>query len=96
MRDQVDHRRVGVHFPNNASDGNPANSHRVGGHTPNSARASTKPGNNGGADTLDDQFALLYDQRVSRSYPDNNHVSKSYDKIRQSFKCPRFSGQTKE
>jgi hypothetical protein len=41
-------------------------------------------------------MALLYDNRRSSPSHDHGAGSRSFDKIRQSFKCPRFSGQTKE
>ncbi len=69
-------------------------------HTLQSARAPSQPGNNGGAITLNEKrsspMALLYDNRRSSPNPDHGAGSRSNDKIRQSFKCPRFSGQTKE
>jgi hypothetical protein len=69
-------------------------------HPLQSARAPSQPGNNGGAITLSEnqstKKALLYDNRLSSPNFDKGAISKSFDKIRQSFKCPRFSGQTKE
>jgi hypothetical protein len=69
-------------------------------HTLQSARAPSQPGNNGGAITFDEKrnspMALLYDNRRSSLSQDHGNGSRSFDKIRQSFKCPRFSGQTKE
>jgi hypothetical protein len=41
-------------------------------------------------------MALLYDNRRSSQSHDHGAGARSFDKIRQSFKCPRFSGQTKE
>jgi hypothetical protein len=101
---------------------NHAGYHREESHSLIRARALSRPGNNGGA-----MFSPDHDQGPSHrgwgeshslirarapSRPDNNggtmfsptHVGSSsvgpspiaYDKIRQSFKCPRFSGQARE
>ena len=57
------------------------------------ARAPSQPGNNGGAlpsvDRAGKHEAVLQRDEASRG-------SGSYDKIRQAFKCPKFSGQSRE
>ena len=94
--DHLNHRRVESHGLYHAPVGDYADHRRVETHGLYHARAPSQPGNNGGASTLGEQYTMLYDQRSSRLDLDNNSGSRSYDKIRQSFKCPRFSGQTKE
>ncbi len=53
-------------------------------HPLTDARAPRRPGNNGGA------YIPIYDVRAS------SKSNSTYDKLRQAFKCPRFSGQAKE
>ncbi len=54
-------------------------------HSLTSARALSRPGNNGG----------VYEPKVE-SHAMQSRSGGSYDKIRQAFKYPRFSGQAKE
>ncbi len=54
-------------------------------HPLTDVRAPSRPGNNGGA------YVPIYDVRASPS-----KSSGTYDKLRQAFKCPRFSGQARE
>ena len=54
-------------------------------HPLTGARASSRPGENGEA------YLPIYDVRTSQP-----KSSGTYDKLRQAFKCPRFSGQAKE
>ena len=67
-------------------------------HSLTNARAPSQPGTNGGAFTLqkegDSPRALVFDNR--RSSPTHDPGSRAHDKIRQVFKCPRFSGQPKD
>ena len=67
-------------------------------HSLTNARAPSQPGTNGGAFTLreggDSSRALVYDNRLSS--PTHDPGARAHDKIRQSFKCPRFSGQPKD
>jgi hypothetical protein len=95
-RDHEDYLREESHGLYHTPVGDHADHHRVGSHPPINARASSQPGNNGEARTLDEQYALLYDQRSARLDSDHRPGSRSFDKLKQSFKCPRFSGQTKE
>jgi hypothetical protein len=53
-------------------------------HPLTDVRASSRPDNNGEA------YVPIYDVRAS------SKSNSSYDKLRQAFKCPRFSGQAKE
>jgi hypothetical protein len=93
------------------SDGNHADYHREERHDLNHARASSRPGNNGEAYNGNYRLLYNVSTphpshpatpRKGRDYPgqvavgDESVGARSFDKIRQSFKCPRFTGQCKE
>ena len=75
-------KRVPSSFPDGSSRGYK----RGESHSLKSARTPRQPGNNGGAIGNEPYDSMPTAQ--SRSGP--------YDKIKQSFKCPRFSGQQKD
>ena len=70
--------------------GSPQGYQRGESHSLTSARASSRPGTNGEALQED------YSPRGVDASPMTNRNGGAYDKIKQSFKCPKFSGQQKD
>ena len=72
--------------------GSPRGYQRGESHSLTSARAPSRPGNNGGA-----IYNAPHDDRSSVTMQDTaSSIPRSMDKIKQAFKCPRFSGQQKD
>jgi hypothetical protein len=75
-----------------APGGSPQGYQRGESHSLTSARAPSRPGNNGGA-----IYNVPHDDRsVATMQATVSSIPRSMDKIKQAFKCPRFSGQQKD
>ena len=68
--------------------GSPRGYQRGESHSLTSSRAPSQPGNNGGA-----IYDASHDETTRSALP---RQGGGYDKIKQAFKCPRFSGQQKD